>query len=424
MSTIVSDLVDILIHLIKHFWFKISSLVIILLASAWPVAMSLVDSERKSHWQIKEQHIASVISQAVYQKALPDRISIPELPLPDSVKVIYTLDADLQNEATRLLKKYNPDYGVFVAISPDTGHILAMADSTRDGVGYVNLSLINTFPAASISKIITAVAAVNENKANGSTVIPFNGKSTSLYKNNVFNHKNNKWTRYVTLNQAFAKSVNSVFGRLGAVELGGDTMLKYAHRLGFNGQFASDISFATGEIELDPNDSWDVAQMSSGYTTKNTLSPLHGAILAATAVNGGKIVTPVIVESLIGPHGIPFYIHEKPALSVAMSQATSKQLKQMMQATITQGSARKSFRGISKGTLAGVHIGGKTGSLSGLNPKGKYDWFVGFGEKDEQKIAFAMLCINKKKWYVKSTQFAREMLEFYFTPKTNGDKST
>ena len=389
--------------------------------------MGLVASQQENHWGITQQHIASAISQALYQKAPPPRIALPDLAslstLPDSLQVKYTLDAQLQNEAARLFKKYNPDYGVFVALAPDTGRVLAMADSTRDGVDYGNLSLINTFPAASISKIITAVAAVNENKANGDTVIPFNGKSTSLYKKNIFNHQNNKWTRYLTFDEAFAKSVNVIFGRLGAVELGGDMMLEYAHRLGFNNRFASDFSFATGEIKLDPNDQWDVAQMASGYTTNNTLSPLHGAILAATAVNGGEIVAPIIVESLTGPYGIPLYVNEQPALSAAMSPDTAAQLKKMMQATVTQGSARKIFRGADKGWLAGVNIGGKTGSLTGLNPRGKYDWFVGFGEQGEQKIAFAMLCINKEKWYVKSAQFAREMLEFYFSAKNDTDKS-
>ena len=135
-----------------------------------------------------------------------------------------------------------------------------MADSTRDGhdgANHGNLSLVNTFPAASISKIITAVAALNEHKANGSTVIPFNGKSTSLYKKELwFNHKKNKWTRNFTLDQAFANSVNTIFGRLGAIELGGETMLEYAYRLGFNGRFASDILFENGRIEIDPNDPW------------------------------------------------------------------------------------------------------------------------------------------------------------------------
>lgn len=389
--------------------------------------MSLVGSEQGNGWGITEQHIAQAISSSVHQKKFPEHISIPELstgPLSLSapLKVKYTFDPELQLAAIRLLEKYNPDYGVFVAIAPDTGRILAMVDTNRNGVegmSHENLSLVNTFPAASVSKIITAVAAVNENKANGATVIPFNGRSTSLYKKNVLNHKTTKWTRNLTLTEAFAKSVNTIFGRLGAVELGGETMLEYAHRLGFNRQLASDISFETGRIEVDQTDPWQVAEMSSGYTTRNTLSPLHAAMLATTVLTGGKVVTPAIVESLTGPYGIPLYVHGQPTLSEVMSDSSAKQLKKMMQATTTQGSARTSFRGFHKGALADVNVGGKTGYLTGFEPRGKYDWFVGFGEKGERKIAFAMLCINKDKWYVKSTRLAREILEFYFTPEVS-----
>jgi cell division protein FtsI/penicillin-binding protein 2 len=356
--------------------------------------------------------------------SLPEEIQLPGFTLEAPLKVNYTLDLELQSETERLLGKHNPDYGVFVAIDPDTGHVLAMADSSRDGLDHGNLALKNTYPAASVSKIITAVAAINENRAAASTVIPFNGKSTSLYKKNVFEHKNTQWTRKYTLEESFAKSVNVVFGRLGAIDLGAETMLDYSYRLGFNGQFASDFTFANGSIELDPDDDWQVAEMASGYTTRNTLSPLHGAILSATAINGGNLVAPVLVESLIGPFGIPIYVHESPGLSPVMTESAALQLKKMMRSTISIGSARKSFRGFHKNHLENVTIGGKTGSLTGFKPKGKYDWFVGFGELGDRKIAFAMLCINKEKWYVKSTRFAREVLEFYFNPRNTPENTT
>ena len=380
--------------------------------------MSLVDTDKGRNWGISERTIAEILTPFVHQESLPKEITLPQFSHSIALTANYTLDTDLQNKARQILEKHNPDYGVFVAISPESGEILAMVDSTRAGQNQENFSLINTFPAASISKIITAVAAVNEQKANGTTVIPFNGKTTSLYKKNVFNHKKNKWTREFSLNESFAKSVNTIFGRLGAVTLGGETMLDYAHRLGFNGRFASDFSFNNGVVELDTMDPWQVAEMASGYTTNNTLSPLHGAVLAATAVNGGKLVAPVIVDSLIDPHGIPIYIYDKPGISEAMSESSSQQLHKMMQSTVRIGSARRYFRGFNKGDMSDVKVGGKTGSLTGFKPKGKYDWFVGFGEKGDDKIAFAVLCINKEKWYVKSATLAREVLEYYFASPT------
>ena len=390
-----------------------------LLASAWPAAMSVIDTDNAQNWGINEQLIASVLTPSIHKKQYPDTITLPSITRTESLSVDYTIDNELQKEAQRLLGKYNPDYGIIVALDPETGHILAMADSARDGLDHGNLSLINTYPAASISKIITAVAAVNENKASQTSMIPFNGKSTTLYKKNVFEHKKNKWTRNQSLTQSFGKSVNSVFGRLGAVDVGGELMMDYARRLGFNGRFASDFEFDNGHIELDIEDRWQVAEMASGYTRKNTLSPLHGAVLAAATVNGGNLVAPILVKSLTDPYGIPLYVNETPGLSPAMTNDTANQVKIMMQATVKSGSAKKRFRKFHRGDMIDVIAGGKTGSLTGFKPRGKYDWFVGFGEKQGKKIAYAVLCINKQKWYVKSAQLAREVLEYYFDPDKN-----
>jgi len=398
--------------------FKISALVSLILASMWPVAMSLVSTEKTRYFDINEQHIAGVISEHIANKEFPSFITIPGVNIEGKLAVKYTIDPALQQEAERLLSKHNPDYGVLVAIDPDTGHVLAMTDSARDNIDRGNLSIANTYPAASISKIVTAVAALNEGATDVSTVIPFNGKSTSLYKKNVFDHRNNKWTRKQSFRESFGKSVNAVFGRLGAVDLGGDKLLDYFYRMGFNARFASDFQFENGKIEMQVDDPWQVAESAAGYTTRNTLSPLHAAVLAATAVNGGKLVAPVLVSEINGPYGIPLYIQSEPAVSAAMEPHTASKLNSLMQATVTKGSARKSFRKFRRGDLEHALVGGKTGSLTGFNPRGRYDWFVGFGQLGEKKIAYAALCINKEKWYVKSAQLARELLEFYL-PNTD-----
>jgi len=400
---------------LKHIWLKIFLLTTLISISVWPVATSVSRTDCGESWGISEQIISSIITPAVFEKNLPQKIKIPDFQIAGPLTVNYSLDYELEQEAKRLFEKYNPDYGVFVALNPDNGRVLAMVDSTRDGLNHGNLSLVNTFPAASISKIITAVAAVEEGHANENTVIPFNGKSTSLYKKNVFKHKNNRWTRKLTLRESFAKSINTIFGRLGAVNLGGEKMFDYARKLGFNASFASDFSFNNGYIELNVGDPWEVAEMASGYTRRNTLSPIHAATIAATAVNGGKLVAPVLISSLVGPYGIPVYRHEQSASTQVMSENTAHQLSRMMQETVKKGSARKSFKWFHRGELTDVKVGGKTGSLTGFKPKGKYDWFVGFATHKGEKIAYAVLCINKEKWYVKSSQFARQMLEFYFT---------
>ncbi|MDD9854863.1 MAG: penicillin-binding transpeptidase domain-containing protein, partial [Gammaproteobacteria bacterium] len=395
--------------------------------ATWPADISAVSTERGVSWGIDRRELAAAITPAIESNVYPPRVALPSVALSDvgagagagelKLRVRYTIDPALQREAQKLLSKYQPDYGVFVALDPDSGRVLAMASNSRAGNaidGPRNMTMVNSYPAASISKIITAVAAIDAHKTTPASIIPFNGKTTSLYKNHVFKHRDNRWTRKFSFEESFAKSVNSVFGRVGAALVGGDAMLDAAERLGFNGRFASDFAFANGAVELDPADEWQVAEMASGYTRRNTLSPLHGAALAATALNGGHLVAPAVVQSVLGPHGVPLYWHETPLRSKVMRADTALELKRLMRATVIRGSARKSFKGFHRGAFRDALVGGKTGSLRGLQPKGEYDWFVGFGELGAHKIAFAALCINKKRWYVKSTRLARELLEFYF----------
>ncbi|MXZ81932.1 MAG: hypothetical protein F4Z15_11420 [Gammaproteobacteria bacterium] len=386
----------------------------------WPAAVGFVGPGENRNWGITERAISDAISPRMHSHNLPGYVEIPNGIVNEPLRITYTIDQELQFRAQELLEKYNPDYGVFVAIDPENGHVLTMAESRRDGRREEVLALKNTFPAASIFKIITAVAAVNEGHASASTVIPFNGKGTSFYKKHVFNHKTGKWTRNYTLDQSFAKSVNTVFGRLGAVDVGADTMLEYARQLGFNGRFTSDFEFSTGVVDTDPEDRWQVAEMASGYTTRNTLSPIHGALLGAIAVNEGHLVAPVLVKSLTGPNGIPIYLNEHPNKTAVVQPETAEQLKSMMESTIRIGSAKRSFGRLDGKDYKKLVVGGKTGSLTGLEPRGKYDWFVGFAEKGDRKIAYAMLCINKKKWYVKSARFVRDILHFYYrSPHSN-----
>jgi beta-lactamase class D len=86
----------------------------------------------------------------------------------------------------------------------------------------------------------------------------------------------------------------------------------------------------------------------------------------------------------------------------------------MLRETVQAGSARSSFAGFFHGAMAQVEVGGKTGSLSGLDPQGRYDWFVGYATAGPKKLAYAALCINRDFWYVKSAFIARKAIEHYF----------
>ena len=109
--------------------------------------------------------------------------------------VEYTIDPDWQAAVATVLEKYNPDYAAFIALDPETGEIVALVNHQRRGIQDENLAVRATYPAASVFKIITAAAVLDLDKATPATVIPFNGKTTSLYKKTVLRHKDTQWNR-------------------------------------------------------------------------------------------------------------------------------------------------------------------------------------------------------------------------------------
>ena len=86
-----------------------------------------------------------------------------------------------------------------------------------------------------------------------------------------------------------------------------------------------------------------------------------------------------------------------------------------MEATITQGTSKKSFRSLVKDRkFRELIVGGKTGSLTGDNPRGKVDWFVGYAMNENQKIAIAALTVNVDYWTVKSSFLAQSLFRTHF----------
>ena len=364
--------------------------------------------------KLNKEDIAAIITSNAKENRFPNRLSIADI---DNARVQYTFSSSLHQDMANVYLKYQPDYACFVAIDVETGAILNLTSFVKSDEQWDNLVLRAAYPAASVFKLITAAAAIDLNEVTPETIIPFNGKSTTLYKNQVFKHKKNKWTRTPTFKESFAKSINPVFARIGAQQLGASKLTDYAARFGFGTPLQTDFILPTSNINLDLGTEWALAEAASGYTRDITLSPIHAAQMAATVANGGRLVTPYMVDTISSDSGEVLYQAE-PSVDGAqvISLESANKLRSLMQETVRIGSARGSFNDIKRYKVyRDMEIGGKTGSLTGLSPKGRHDWFVGYADKNGRKIAYASLIVNKEKWYVRSAYVARQFIYHYFT---------
>ncbi len=92
-------------------------------------------------------------------------------------------------------------------------------------------------------------------------------------------------------------------------------------------------------------------------------------------------------------------------------------LRMMLVETTQRGTARSAFhRANGRPLLGNVQVAGKTGSLSGTEPAGRYEWFVGVAPADEPRIAVAVLLLQGHLWWRNASQVAAEVLRVVFCP--------
>lgn len=367
---------------------------------------------------LNTKDIANSLSPHARHNRFPDTLKFTREYASEPIEglVHYTFDQSVHKEMAKVYLQYQPDYACFVAIDVDSGAILNLTSFIKSDEQWDNLVMRSDYPAASVFKMVTAAAGLDMGKLSPTTVIPYNGKSTTLYKSQVLRHKNTKWTRTPTLKESFAKSMNPVFAQIGVFKIGAEKLREYAARFGFDKPLKTDFELPMSKLGLALDTPWEIAEAASGYTKDITLSPIHAAQMAAIIANDGQMVTPYMVESVTDLQGQSLYqAHTRAGVEV-VKVGTAKHLRELMRETTRIGSARGAFRGLNRYKVyKGMQIGGKTGSLTGYSPKGRHDWFVGYAEKDGKRIAYASLIVNKEKWYVRSAYVARQFIYHYFS---------
>jgi cell division protein FtsI/penicillin-binding protein 2 len=313
-------------------------------------------------------------------------------------RAVLSLSPQLQREMEKLLVDERVPMGAVVVMEPRTGRVLALAE--RGGQG--NVALRPVAPAASIFKIVTG-AALLERGVRPESEVCYHGGRHRIQKA-LLTDDPRRDHRCLTLEAALAKSANVVFAKLAERDLSAELLQAEANRFLFNETipFEWPVVPSPASISSDP---FEFATTAAGFGPVR-LSPLHGALLASIVANRGVLVMPRIVDEIDGV----------PAPSVGASRRVVRPqvaaaLARMMQATVTDGTARKFFR---RDRLDRHSVAGKTGSLSEPEPFRDYSWFVGFAPVEAPQVAVAVVVVNERLWHVKAPLIAREALRSYF----------
>ncbi|MFN3202450.1 MAG: penicillin-binding transpeptidase domain-containing protein [Bradymonadia bacterium] len=334
-----------------------------------------------------------------------------------------TLDPVLQKLATRGLTRGRVPFGAVVLLDPRTGDVLAMADralagnpavppASPDGPSHVALRA--AAPAASIFKMITASALLDSGMRPHKRVC-FNSarrtpKAVHLEAPKAGGECSNMF-------DALANSENAFFARAAHTQFKDPRGLRdTAHRFGFNKVLPFEAKTDASVAQV-PDNPLERARMAAGFWHAR-LTPLHGALLAATIAEGGLMPTPRLVARVRTPGGEALDSPTSDPLGRPLSPQHARSVAKMMKRTMTHGTGRKAFTEKLKiyKHLRGVQIAGKTGTLDERTEDRttRYTWFVGYAPADNPQVAIAVLVGNGETWWQKAIHVARYVLDGYF----------
>ncbi|MGW8061508.1 penicillin-binding transpeptidase domain-containing protein [Streptomyces ziwulingensis] len=321
--------------------------------------------------------------------------------------VVTTIHGAAQRAAFEGLGRHK---GAVAAVEPSTGRVLALvstpsydpeslsgnsaaATRTWDRLNrdpdkpMLNRAVRRTYPPGSTFKVVTAAAAldagvVRDLDAPTRSPEPYTLPGTRTRLTNEAGG-----CRNASLRQAFERSCNTVFAKLG-VDVGASGMAATAEAFGFN-EAGLRIPFAVSRSTFDT--SVDRAQLGLSsigqYNTRAT--PLQMAMVAAAVADGGRVRPPYLVERTLRAGGsLVATAGSRPTREV-MRPATAARLKELMTGVVEKGTGANA-------AVRGATVGGKTGTAQhGVGNSGTpYAWFVSWAQGDRDlapRVAVAVV---------------------------------
>jgi cell division protein FtsI/penicillin-binding protein 2 len=320
--------------------------------------------------------------------------------LPGPLRVEYTLDVALTRHVFRVLRKARVKLGNVILMEPTSGRVLAYASTDVD-----RFPPTRNYPA--VVKIITAATALDRAPQTAKLPCRYRGSPYRLTPSRIDPPKRG---HTVSLRRALATSNNQCFAQLAVHAVGAESLMEAIGRFGWlaiPGPAHAAGSASPGE------DRYDVGRLGCGLSGCR-ITPLHAVQLAASLVHG-ELVAPRWIERVVDAQGRELRLPPPAAPRRVLSRDITAELRSMLVDTTKNGTARRAFRNARGRPLLGtVQVAGKTGSLSGKDPDGRYEWFIGVAPADSPRVAIATVLVQGDLWWRNSSQVAAEVLHGVF----------
>ncbi|MBN1947246.1 MAG: hypothetical protein JW797_16365 [Bradymonadales bacterium] len=334
----------------------------------------------------------------------------------NGMRIILTLDPHLQTHLTATVRRYAEPAESLVALDPVTGRVLAWVEATSDPAPWDHPASSSGAYAASIFKIVTGTALIEEAGVDPdeSVCVPRVERSVRLSDLTPDPRRDRVCVDMVS---AMAGSVNAYFARQTDAHLSAEQMSAWLERFGFNQPIPFELEVQPSSAAV-PEDRLERARMAAGFRHAY-LSPLHGALMVAAIANGGQMMRPTLVEAIEDRSGRTLYQHQPTVWRRVMHSGTSRIMTRVLSRTTIDGTARRYFAQ-RRGWPDDLEVAGKTGTLSNRSadqpepdPLLTYSWFVGFAPIEDPNIAVSSLVCNGALWHIRGSYLASEAIYQY-----------
>jgi penicillin-binding protein 1A len=249
-------------------------------------------------------------------------------------------EKSLLDELTPKGTKFDVEQGAFVAMTPQ-GAVRALVGGKNYAESQFNRAVAAKRQPGSAFKPFVYLTAL-ERGLTPDTIREDKPIDVKGWKPENYTHE---YFGPVSLTKALAMSLNTVSVRL-TMEVGPASVVRTAHRLGISSKLEPNASISLGTSEV------SVMELVSAYVP---------------FANGGVAVAPHVIERVRIAGGKLIYKARNPGLGRVIDDRHAAMMNQMMQETLTTGTARKA-------ELGGFPAAGKTGTSQDFRDA----WFVGY----------------------------------------------
>ncbi len=325
----------------------------------------------------------------------------------DGYDLVLTIDGVVQYIAERELNKafnaYHPKGASIVVMDPHTGAILALANRPTfelNDYGHTdndvrrNRAVTDLFEPGSVFKIVTASAALQENKIREEDRI-FCENGSYLVANHVLHdHTSHGW---LTFREVIEQSSNIGTTKV-AQTLGSNLVYQYVKAFGFGKKSGVDMPGEVSGIVKEPKywSKTSIGAIPIGQEVGVTALQLVNAI--SVIANGGQLMRPYVVSEVRDKYGEVIKKYSPQLVRKVLSVDTARRVKKILIGVIENGTGKMA-------KLDDFSAAGKTGTAQKLEPGGAYSHnkfvasFIGFAPAEDPLIAIVVVIDEPRPYY-------------------------